>query len=165
MQTGKLHRELVKAFRFDTFREFRDVLVEAKEPFPISLTWKCIAKGRRGNPKLCIFQQELMTNAAIDMAFVIGEYSFIRFKGGEYIFRYRNPLEMQEAIRELDQYGTSSLEEGDEFTLEPLASNAARSLEYHKARREAIKNGTHTVKPRGPNVNPRRTAVHHFRPY
>jgi hypothetical protein len=72
---------------------------------------------------------------------------------------------MQEAIREFDNEGITDIEEDDEFVLEALGKNTARSSEYQKERRERIKAGLLVPKIRGPNVNGRKTVVHHFRPY
>ncbi len=166
MKTKGVRRILCEAFGFDTWAEFRWCLIEAREPYPITLSWKCIALGRRKNPRLCIFDMALGEDTKIDAHCVFEHYSYIRFKGDECVFRYLNPSDMREEIHSLDAEGwVNSLEGGDSFILEPLAKTAARSQEYQTNRREAIRNGTHVVKPRGPNPEMRRQPIHHYRPY
>lgn len=166
MKTRSSRRELMKVFGFDTWAELQENLREAQEPFPIALSFRCLVKGRRRLGYCCVFAEGIKENDSVDSAFVIEHYSYIRFKGSRTIWRYLNPDDMRSAIQEFDRDGIiGSLDDGDIFVLEPLAKNAARSLEYARQRRENIKNGKHIVKPRGPNPNMRRISVHHFRPY
>jgi hypothetical protein len=155
----------METFGYSKWSVMRQHLEEAKEPFPITMSWQCIATGRKRNGNACIFEKATEQDDSVDKSYVSEHNTWIRFKGCPTIFKYLNPLEMQERIREFDLDGHTDMEEGDKFILEPLGKMTARSSEYQKKRKEDIKAGLIIPKPRGPNVNKRRTVVHHFRPY
>jgi hypothetical protein len=163
MKTKTMREQLIETFGAKNWKDFRRRLVEAREPFPITMSWKCIATGRRKDGRACIFEKEIEKDGNVVAAYVSEKFTYVMFRGSISIFRYMNPLDMQEKIREFDDLGVTDLEEGYHFTLE--APSTARSVEYSRERRAKISSGEHVVKPRGPNVNKRRTAIHHFRPY
>ena len=164
-KSNKCREQLIETFGYDKWKEMVKDIEEARQPFEITMSWKCIATGRKRDGKACIFEKATEQDDSVDAAYVSEKNTWIRFKGCPTIFKYLNSLEMQERIREFDDDGQTDMEEGDKFVLEPLAKMSARSSEYQAHRRALIKAGLHTPKVRGPNVNPRRTVVHHFRPY
>jgi hypothetical protein len=163
MKTNNSRQNLLKAFGIETWSEFQSLLEEAKGPFPVTMSWKCIAKGKKRNGHACIVNEGIKENPATNASYVSEEFTYIRFDEDLRIWRFQNPLEMKHELREFDASGLTNLEEGDVFVLEPVG--LARSLAYAKKRREDIASGKHTVKPRGPNPNMRRQPKHHFRPY
>lgn len=158
-----LRQGLCKAFGYESYPEFRAMLKMPVRPYPVTLTWKCIAKGRRKDPFGCIITEQLNEDSSVDVPFTIRNFTYIRFKEDKYIYRYKNSAELVNVLDEFDEWGRTDAEEGDVHILE--APDAARSLEYAMARREGIRNGTWEVKPRGPNTNMRRKPRHHFRPF
>ena len=164
-RTRNLRKDLMSAFGYINWKELRANIKEASDPFEITMRWKCIAMGRRKDGKACIFEKAIEEDDSTDGSYVSEGNSWVRFKGSPTIWKYLNALDMQERIREFDLDGHTDMTEDDKFTLEPLAKMSARSSEYQQRRRELIKAGLHVVKVRGPNVNERRTPVHHFRPY
>jgi hypothetical protein len=164
-KTNKCRQQLTETFGYEKWKDLAKDIQEARAPFEITMSWKCIATGRKRDGRACIFEKAAEQDDSVDAAYVSEKNTWIRFKGCPTIFKYLNSLEMQERIREFDDDGQTDMEEGDKFVLEPLAKMSARSSEYQRTRRELIKAGMHTPKVRGPNVNPRRTVVHHYRPY
>jgi hypothetical protein len=168
-KTNKCREQLKETFGYDKWNGpggMTEDIKEAREAFEITMSWQCIATGRKRDGKACIFEKATEQDDTVDASYVSEKNTWIRFKGCPTIFKYLNSLEMQERIREFDDDGHTDMEEGDKFTLEPLARMSARSSEYQKKRRALIAAGLHVPKPRGPNVNRgTRTVVHHFRPY
>jgi hypothetical protein len=164
MKTKHLRTELMRVFSYSTWPELRENLREATAPFPIKVDWRCMAVGRQKEGEHCAFGERIGRMAEIDRCFVTEHLTYVRFNASETIFRYTNSAEMIHQLKYFDLTGMfDDMEDGDEFILEPPGK--ARSHQYAKERREAIKSGEHTVKPRGPNPNMRREPVHHFRPY
>jgi len=159
----ELRRELCRTFGHEMWTELREYLVEATKPYPVKFSWKCIAKGRSKKGSHCIVTEQGNEDPNTNGWYTTEFFTYIRFKGCDNIFRYKNPIELVNHIRYFDETLMTELEEGDEFILEP--PGLARSHEYSNERRKAIKDGTWIVKPRGPNPNMRRTTVHHFRPF
>jgi hypothetical protein len=164
-KTNKCREELKRAFGYDKWTDLAKNIQEARDAYEIIMSWKCIATGRKRDGRACIFEKAIGQDDNTNGSFVSETNTWLRFKGSSTIFKYLNGLDMQEEIREFDAEGLTNMEDGDKFILEPLAKMSARSSEYQKKRREEIKAGLRVPKVRGPNVNKRRTVVHHFRPY
>jgi hypothetical protein len=163
MKTQSSRKVLMEVFDYADWRELKANLKDAQHPMPITLNWKCIAKGRRRDGRVCIFNERLKDDPAIDGSYVAEHFTYLRFSADPTIWRYCNSREMQNEIREFDLDGHSDLEEGDSFVLEPMTT--ARSHQYATKRREGIRAGEWQVRPRGPNVNKRKWSQHHSRPF
>lgn len=158
-----LRRELLRVFGYTSWQELRAQLEEPADPFPFTISWRCIAIGRQRDGRRCIYNEAILENPLIDKSYVAEDFTYLRLKENDTIYRYQNPPDMIKELKIFDASGLTDLEEGIEFILQPV--DRARSLLYSINRRAAIKNGTHTVKPRGPNSTPRRQPAIHYRPY
>lgn len=164
MKTKSIRMKLLKIFGYESWPDFKKHLKEAKEPFPVTVDWRCMALARQIDGETCAFGERIGRMEDVDKCFVTEHFTYIRFDGSETIFRYNNSLEMRHQIKTLDATGMfDDMEEGEVFILE--AVGVARSHEYAEDRRKKIKDGTWIVKPRGPNPNMRREPIHKFRPY
>lgn len=164
--TKRLREIMLHEFGYSDWKILRANIAEAMEPYPVTVDWECMAKGRKLEGRVCAFADRIRRNTGVDACFVSDNHTWIRFKGSPTIWKYRNSNEMREQIRFLDLHGLyDDMEDGDEFVLEPIGTNKARSTDYRNARRKAIKAGKHVVTPRGKNVNMRRDNQYHFRPY
>jgi hypothetical protein len=164
MKTKQMKKELMRVFGFPSFDKLKEYYKEATSPYPATVDWKCMAIGRRKNGQHCAFGEKIGRDPNVDACYVADHFTYIRFVGEEFIYRFVNPPDMVHQIRHFDEHGMfDNMEEGDSFILEPPGK--ARSRLYSIERREKIRAGLHIVKKRGPNINPRREPVHFFRPY
>jgi hypothetical protein len=153
----------MEIFGFSSWPEFKSWLKESTRPFPYTITWKAIAKGKKIKGGECIHAVAIKDDPAVDNACVFESYTYIKFKGSPYIFRYRTSTEARNDIQIFDITSQTDMEQGDVFIAEPMS--LARSRDYSNNRRAQIKAGAWIVNPRGPNTNMRRTQQHHYRPY
>jgi hypothetical protein len=165
MKTRTLRLMLMKIFQCSTYRALRSRLQEATHPFPVTVDWRCMALGRKKDGRICAFGEVIGRMSIVLRCFVSECFTYIQFVGDDItIYRYQNPKDMMHQLKFFDEHGMfDDMEDGDVFILEPVG--LARSMDYAKRRRDAIAAGEHIVVPRGPNVNMRRTFLHHFRPY
>jgi hypothetical protein len=167
MKLKNSRRLLCKIFEYESWDGpggLKENLKEAKHPYPITVDWQAMALGRRKDGKLCVFGDKLGRMGDVDEQFVGDHYTWIRFVGSPTIWKFGNSTEMKHQIAFFDEHGMyDDMEDGDVFVLEPIGK--ARSKEYQEERRRKIESGEWEVKVRGPNPNPRKQPIHHFRPY
>jgi hypothetical protein len=163
MVTKGIKGLLCAVFGIATWPEFKAILEEARYPYPIRLTWRCIAKGKSRSGRFCIANEGLKEDPKIETSYVAEHFTYIRFNGSATIWRYHNPKDMQEELRQFDLTKETDLEEGHIFILEPIGK--ARSHKYAAQRRAAILAGEWEVTPRGPNPNKVKPIQHYFRPW
>jgi|SRR6516162_67948 hypothetical protein len=163
MLTKNLRSKLMEVFGYESWRELRPNIKQAKHPFPYTMSWEAIARGKKRNGKECIHNWAITSHPDVDKSFVSEEYIFIRFHGSPVIWRYLTSTEAKNSLKDFDLTGESDLEEGDVFVAEPMT--VARNPDYQNERRAAIRAGTWEVKVRGPNTNMRRGQPHHYRPF
>jgi hypothetical protein len=161
MKTKNFHRDMELEFG-KPWSELKATVREAKHPYPAKLSWRCIAKGKARNNRQCILAVGIKEDGNVTGALVAEEFSYVRFAGSETIWRYQNSADTKQELDVFDRLHITEWEDGDTVILEPVG--AARSREYSKSRRDAIKLGEHRVRPRGPNTA-KRESRHHFRPY
>ena len=164
MKSKRLREELMIAFQIDNWDRLNSLIQEATAPYPVKLTWECIARAKSRNGHHCVIGYALQFDPHVTGHFIQEEFTFVRFAGSERIWRYQNGIEMKHELSHFDEFNlTDGWEGGDIVTLEAVGT--ARSREYANNRRKAIKAGTHKVKERGPNLNMRREPRRHFRPF
>src|SRR5262252_1384495 len=98
MKTLEGRDELYRIFNTD-WEEFKRVCKDAKAPFPIKVDWRCMALGRRTKGQVCAFGERVGRMDEVDRAFVTENFTYIRFKGSETVWRYYNPSDMRAQIR------------------------------------------------------------------
>lgn len=151
-----LTKELyVSMFKVFGTIEFEDI----KEEIPFELSKMDIRKGTRKNIQSCMYQQCSTRTLGAHASLMTENYFYIQYKKGGVVYRGQNTTDLKENIKTFDETG-----EGETGTFIIKPPKGSRTLEYHKKRRKNIKDGTHTFRKRGPNLNPRKKIVH-YRPF
>src|SRR5882762_10171534 len=120
MKTKNLHAELLKAFQITDWKSFERLVKEANHAYPVRMSWKCIAKGKARNGHECIVGAALQDDFNVTGHYVTEEFTYVRFKGSDIIYRYQNSSEMKEELAGFDELHVTEWEDGDVVTLEPV---------------------------------------------